>query len=59
MKIYNRWGNKVFEITDVNQGWNGKYKGQEQNTAVFVYVLDVTFINGKSVSQSGNISLVK
>jgi len=59
MKIYNRWGNKVFEITDVNQGWDGKYKGKDQNTAVFVYVLDVTFINGKYSSLSGNVSLIK
>ncbi|MDP2176395.1 MAG: PKD domain-containing protein [Bacteroidota bacterium] len=27
MEIFNRWGEKVFETTDVNQGWDGTYKG--------------------------------
>jgi gliding motility-associated-like protein len=28
MEIYNRWGEKVFETSDVNQGWDGTYKGE-------------------------------
>src|SRR5207249_4521362 len=34
--IYDRWGNKVFETSDVVTGWDGKYKGTAMNTAVFV-----------------------
>ncbi|MBW6481692.1 MAG: gliding motility-associated C-terminal domain-containing protein [Vicingaceae bacterium] len=59
VKIYNRWGNKVFEINDVNQGWDGTYKGANQNTAVFVYVLEATFLNGKTVTESGDVSLIR
>ncbi len=59
VKIYNRWGNKVFEINDVTQGWDGTYKGAEQNTAVFVYVLEATFLNGKTVTESGDVSLIR
>lgn len=59
VKIYNRWGNKVFEINDVNQGWDGTYKGSDQGTAVFVYVLEATFLNGKTVTESGDVSLIR
>ncbi|MBI2282036.1 MAG: gliding motility-associated C-terminal domain-containing protein [Bacteroidetes bacterium] len=59
VKIYNRWGNKVFEINDVTQGWDGTYKGSEQNTAVFVYVLEVTFQNGKIITESGDVELIR
>jgi len=59
VKIYNRWGNKVFEINDIAQGWDGTYKGAEQNTAIFVFVLEATFLNGKTVSESGDVSLIR
>lgn len=59
VKIYNRWGNKVFEINDVNDVWDGTYKGKKQNTAVFVYVLEATFLNGKTVTESGNVNLIR
>jgi len=59
VKIYNRWGNKVFEINNLNESWDGTYKGSDQNTAVFVYVLEANFENGKTVTESGNVSLVR
>jgi gliding motility-associated-like protein len=27
-QIYNRWGQMVFETSDINKGWNGEYQGQ-------------------------------
>jgi gliding motility-associated-like protein len=57
--IYNRWGNKVFETTDINQGWDGTYRGQKQGSAVFVYYLEATFVNGATTKDKGNVSIVK
>lgn len=58
-KIYNRWGNKVFETNQISQVWDGKYNGKEQSTGVFMYVLEVVFVNGKSVTESGDVSLIR
>ncbi len=57
--IYNRWGNKVFETTDIQQGWNGEYKGIAQNSAVFIYILTGTFLNGESFEFTGDVSLIR
>ena len=57
--IYDRWGQKVFETTDVATGWDGKYKGTAMNTAIFVYYLSATFTNGEQQTQKGNVSLIK
>ena len=57
--IFNRWGEKVFESTDINKGWDGSYKGEIQNTAVFNYYLDATLINGDKLNKKGNISLIR
>jgi gliding motility-associated-like protein len=57
--VYDRWGEKVFESNDAKTCWDGTYKGEMLNTAVFVYYLNATLVNGEVVTQKGNISLVR
>jgi gliding motility-associated-like protein len=42
MHIYNQWGELVFESQDINQGWDGKYKGKEQPEGVYWLWLMIT-----------------
>ncbi|PKQ64318.1 hypothetical protein BZG02_05740 [Labilibaculum filiforme] len=55
MFIYNRWGELIYEFTDLGQGWDGTYKGQMAKTGVYVWVL---IVNGKA-RQDGNVSLIR
>ena len=57
--IYTRWGEKVFETTDITKGWDGSYKGEKLSSAVFVYYIDATCINGQRLKKKGNISLLR
>jgi len=57
--IYNRWGEKVFVTSSMNICWDGTWKGKELNPAVFVYILEGSLIDGKRISQKGNISLIR
>ena len=59
LNIYNRWGEKVFETSDMGICWDGTWKGKELNANVFVYTIEGYLINSTRVSQKGNISLVK
>lgn len=61
LEIYDRWGNKVFETTDITRGWNGSYQnsGKELNTDVFVYSLQAILMDGTSIAKKGNISLIR
>jgi len=58
-KIYDRWGNTVFESYDPTVGWDGKYKGKELDDAVFVYYLRASLTDGTSINKKGNVSLIK
>ncbi len=58
-RVYARWGEVVFEATDVSECWDGSFKGKDLNNAVFVYTLEATLINGEEVSQKGNVSLIR
>ena len=58
-RIFNRWGEKVFESTDHNIGWDGNYKGKPCDTDVFVYYLKAETVTGLKVNTKGNITLMK
>lgn len=57
--IYNRWGQKVFESTNVRNGWDGTFKGKMQPVDVYSYTLDAELSNGKKVRQTGDITLLR
>jgi gliding motility-associated-like protein len=58
-RIYNRWGQLLFESTDKSIGWDGKYKNQLQPMDVYSYTLDVEFIDGEQQRKTGDISLLR
>lgn len=59
LRIYDRWGEIVFEGTDVSAAWDGSYRGAAVNAGVFVYQLSAKTKNGDTISKKGNITLVR
>jgi len=57
--VFDRWGNKVFETNDKNNGWNGICKGAAMNTGSYVYYLNATMYDGTTVTKKGNVVLVR
>ena len=64
--IYDRWGNLVHSETNLLPSadgagtWDGSKKGEDLNPGVFVYVVEITFIdNNTTLTYSGDITLVK
>jgi len=57
--IYDRWGNTVYESTDFNASWDGKYKNKLMDAGVFVYALSAALLNGDEIIKKGNITLVR
>ena len=42
MRIFDRWGELIFESSDINKGWDGYYKGNKVENDVYVCVTDYT-----------------
>jgi gliding motility-associated-like protein len=59
LRIFNRWGERVFESLDVAKGWDGKYKGTLQPPGVYVYLVDVTFNDGYTAHDKGSVTLIR
>jgi gliding motility-associated-like protein len=58
-RIYNRWGEMIFETNDINVGWDGTYKGQAQNMETYIYQAKVRFYNGEFEEKGGSITLIR
>ncbi len=58
-RLYNRWGQLVFETQALSQGWDGKFHGEEQDMDVYVYILNALLENNEKVSKKGNITLIR
>ena len=58
-RIFNRYGQLVFESIDPNIGWDGRFKGKDENAGVFVYTLDYELFDGTTGSINGNVTLVR
>jgi gliding motility-associated-like protein len=57
--VYNRWGELVFETTDIRKGWDGIYKGMKADPAVFAWYLKATCYNGTKFFKKGNVTLIR
>lgn len=57
--VYNRWGQEMFTTTDLNNGWNGVFKGNEVAPDVYNYFLQVTCLDNKTFMKRGNTTLIK
>lgn len=57
--IYNRWGQSVFYTTNSDTGWDGKFQGIDQNTAVFVWIVEGVDYKGQIIQRKGTVTLIR
>jgi gliding motility-associated-like protein len=57
--IFNRWGNKVFTTSNIDQGWDGTYNDKPQPAGVYIYTIEAVTDNGKTFTKQGNVTLIR
>lgn len=58
MMIFDRWGSKVFESTDIDNGWDGIVRGEAMCTGVYIWILQ--FNDGFTVrKKEGSVTLIR
>lgn len=58
-RIYNRWGQLVFETTINGKGWDGRIAGKEQGNSTYVWIVRGTDYTGKVVFEKGTVTLIR
>ncbi len=60
MEIFNRWGQLIFETTNLDgRGWDGTFNGVAQPEGVFVFLISATFKDGQMERHQGNVTLIR
>lgn len=58
-RVYNRWGQLVFQTQDHRIGWDGRINGQIPPTATFVWVAEGTDYLGQRMLRKGTVVLIR
>ncbi len=59
LKIFNRWGENIFETPNPSEKWDGTYRGKLLPPDVFAYSVNIIFCNGSEDLLSGSITLLR
>ncbi len=59
MKIFNQWGEMIYQTNNINGGWDGTSKGQQQPIGVYIYLIQTVEQNGAISTKKGSINLVR
>ena len=57
--VYNRYGQLLYSTTDPHKGWDGKFKGLEQPSGTYVWVIRGTDLNGVVHAKRGTVVLTR
>jgi gliding motility-associated-like protein len=58
MKIFNRWGQLIYETDDSNQPWDGEHNGNPAPSDVYVWVIEFSYID-KDTGEQGELEMKK
>lgn len=59
LKIFNRWGERVFEAHDLSHGWDGRFKGEMCELDHYVWVAKATALNGTVFFLKGGVTVIR
>jgi gliding motility-associated-like protein len=59
LRIYDRWGQRIFETAHLNEGWDGFIRGVPADINVYVWIVEGEFTGGKAFKKSGQVTLIR
>lgn len=59
MRVFDRWGEMIYESTDPMASWDGSYKGTPAQNGQYVFQFEVRAISGKVKEFTGHVQLVR
>ena len=59
LRVYNQWGQFLYQSLSLQNGWDGTYKGQMQPNGVYVYYVDLELTDGSKTMRKGTITLLR
>ncbi|WPV66137.1 MBG domain-containing protein [Chitinophaga sp. LS1] len=58
LRIYDRWGNKIYQTNDPAKGWDGRYGGVLQQVGTYIWNAEAIDTNGQIIQRQGVVTLL-
>ncbi|RYY30830.1 MAG: gliding motility-associated C-terminal domain-containing protein [Chitinophagaceae bacterium] len=58
-KVYNRWGQLIYETGRLTDGWDGTWKGVPQEVGTYVWIAEGKDLLGNLIKDKGIVSLIR
>ncbi len=65
LQVFNRWGEKMYERVNFlpenqpSEGWDGRFRGEYVQPAVYVYAIEVSFLDGRVLVYRGDVTIFR
>lgn len=59
LRVYNRWGEKLYDGEALKEGWDGNYLGKECQQGAYFYIAKVVTGSNRLVMLKGTITLLR
>lgn len=58
-RVYNRWGQLIYQTTAYMQGWDGTYNGKPAVQGAYVWTVQAKDFKGNEIVKKGTVTLVR
>jgi gliding motility-associated-like protein len=59
MSIFNRWGELMYTTTEISEGWDGTFKGNEMPEGTYTFIVRIFDRAGRNIKESGSVLLLR
>ena len=58
-RVYNRWGQLIYQTKNIGEGWNGTFKGATQPIETYTWIFEGVDYNGIIIRETGKTTLLR
>lgn len=58
-RVFNRWGQMMFSTTTLQQGWDGRFGGQDQPGGVYTWMVEAITHDDRKITKKGTVTLIR
>ena len=59
LQVFDRWGGLIYESTEASAAWDGTAEGEALNTGVYLYKMELRWVDGRTTHEVGTVQLIR